>query len=71
MKLQLDWVSLPESFNWTNNKPNPQLDVAIATVFRQRYAVRVIPLYLWEAQCKAVVQLCKVANIDQVTLPSG
>ena len=49
MKPQLDWASLPEPFNWMTNQPNQQLDVTVATVFRQMYAIRVVQLYLWEA----------------------
>ena len=63
---QLDWASLLELFDCTTTQPNLQLDVTIATVFEQRYAIRVVQLCLWEARCKAVVQLCEVTIIDQV-----
>ena len=56
---------LPEPFNWTTNQPDPQPDIIIATVLGQRYAVRVVQLYLLEAWHKAMAWLCKVANIDQ------
>ena len=65
MKPWLDWASLPKPFNWMTNQPNPQLDITVATVFGQRYAIRVAQLYLWEAQCKAMAWLCKVANMDE------
>ena len=55
MKLWLDWVSLPELFGWTTNQPDLQKDITIATVFGQRYAVRVVQLYLWEAWYEAMV----------------
>ena len=65
MKPWLDWVSLSEQFGWENNQPNLQLDITIAAVFGQRYAVRVVQLFLWETWCEAAVWLCKVARIDQ------
>ena len=40
MKPWLDWASLPELFNWMTNQPEPQPDVTIATVFGQRYTIR-------------------------------
>ena len=46
VNLRLDWAKLPEPFNWMTNQPNPQLDVTVVTVFRQRYAIRVTELYL-------------------------
>ena len=48
-----------------SDQPNPQPDVTVASVFWQRYAIRVAQLCLWEAWCKAVVQLCEVANMDK------
>ena len=65
MKLQLDWVSLPELFDWTTNQPDPWPDITVATVFGQRCTVRVAQSFLWEARCKAVARLCEVANMDQ------
>ena len=65
IKLQLNWASLPELFNWTSDQPDPQLDITVASVFGQRYAVRVVQLSLWEARCKAAVWLCEVANLDE------
>ena len=65
MKLQLDWASLPKLLNWTTNQPNPQLNITVAIVFRQRYAVRVAQLYLWESRHEAMVQLCEVASMEQ------
>ena len=65
MKPQLDWASLPEPFSWITNQPDPQLDVTVATVFEHRYTIRVVQLYLWEAQCKAMAWFCKVANMDE------
>ena len=41
MKLRLDWVSLPEPFDWMANQYNPQLNIIVATIFGQRYAIRV------------------------------
>ena len=71
MKPQLDWVSLPELFNWTTNQPNPQPYITVAAVFRQRYTIRVVQLFLWEAQHKATVQLCEAANMGQgLTYPA-
>ena len=46
-------------------QPKPLLDITIATVFGQSYTVRVLRLCLWEALCKAMAWLCKVANLDQ------
>ena len=54
MKPWLDWASLPELFYWMTNQPNPQLNITIATVFAQRYAIRVAQLYFWEAWCEAM-----------------
>ena len=65
IKLRLDWASLPELFDWTNDQPNLQPDVTVASVFEQRYAIRVAQLCLWEAWHKAVVWLCEVANMDE------
>ena len=65
IKLQLDWASLPEPFNWMTNQPDPQPDIKVASVFGHRYTVRVAQLNLWEAQCKAAAQLCEVANLDE------
>ena len=65
MDLQLDWASLLELFDWITNQPGPQLDITVATVFGQRYAIRVAQLCLWEAQCQAMAWLCEVINIDQ------
>ena len=61
------WIGqdLPEPFDWTNDQPDPQPDVTVASVFRQRYTVRVAQLYLWEAWHKAAVQLCEVAKMDE------
>ena len=64
MKL-MDWASLPEPFNWITNQPDPQPDITVATVFGQRYAIRVVQLCLWEAWRKATAWLCKVANMNQ------
>ena len=47
------------------NQPDPQPDVTVASVFGQRYTIRVAQLSLWEAQCKAAAQLCEVANLDE------
>ena len=41
IKLWLDWADLPELFDWTTNQPNLQPDITVASVFGQRYAVRV------------------------------
>ena len=65
MKPWLDWASLPEPFDWMTDQPDLQLDVTVASVFRQRYAIRVVQLCLWEAQCKAAAWFCKVANMDE------
>ena len=65
IKLQLDWARLPEPFDWITNQPNPQPDVTVASVFGQRYAIRVAQLYLWEAWCKAAAWLCRVADLDK------
>ena len=64
MKLQLDWASLPEPFNWMTNQPDLQPDITLASVFGQRYAVRVVQLCLLEAWCKAAAWLCEVSNMD-------
>ena len=40
IKLQIDWASLPELFDWMTNQPDPQQDITVASVFMQRYAVR-------------------------------
>ena len=56
---------LARAFNWMTNQPNLQLNITVATVFRQRYTIRVVQLYLWEAQHKAMAWLCKVANMDE------
>ena len=45
MKQWLDWVGLPELFNWMTNQPDPQLDITAAAVFEQRYAIRVAQLF--------------------------
>ena len=65
MELWLDWASLPKPFDWMTNQPNPPLDITIATVFSQKYAIRVVQLCLWEAQCKASAWLSEVASMDQ------
>ena len=65
MKPRLYWASMPKPFDWMTNQPNRQLDITIAAIFRQRYAIRVAKLVLWNAQCEAMVWLCKVANLDQ------
>ena len=65
IKPWLDWASLPEPFNWMSDQCNPQPDVTVASVFKQRYAFRVAHLSLWEAWHKAVVWLCEVANMDE------
>ena len=39
MKPRLDWVDLPEPFDWKNDQPNLQLDVSVASIFGHRYAV--------------------------------
>ena len=65
MKLWLDWASLPELFDWTTNQPDPQPDITAATVFGQRYAIRVAQSCLWEAQCETTVWFCEVSNMDQ------
>ena len=44
MKPQLDWASLTKLFNWMTNQPDPQPDITVATVFGQRYAVRLMQL---------------------------
>ena len=49
MKLQLDWMSLPKPFNWKTNQSDLQLDIMVAAVFGQRYAIRVAQPYIWEA----------------------
>ena len=46
IKLWLDWASLPKLFDWMTNQPNPQPDVTVASVSRQRYAIRVVQLSL-------------------------
>ena len=63
MKPKLDWVSLPKLFDWKNNQSDLQLDITVAAVFRQRYAIRVAQSYMWEAWCKAAAWLCEVANV--------
>ena len=65
MKPWLDWACLPKPFDWMNNQPNLQPDITVATIFGQRYAVRPPQSCLWEAQRKAAVQLCEVANMDK------
>ena len=65
MKPWLDWASLPELFNWMTNQPNLHLDITVASVFGQRYDVRIAQLCLWEARRKAVVRLCEVAIMDE------
>ena len=65
MKLGLDWVSLPKLLNWTFNQSDPQLDITIAVVFKQRYAIRVTQSYMWEAQHEVMMKLCKVSNMGQ------
>ena len=64
MKPWLDWAILLKLSNWMTNQPDLQPDITVATVFGQRYTVRVVQLYLWEAQCKATVWLCEYGNID-------
>ena len=49
MRLWLDQASLPKPFNKMTNHPDPQPDITVATVFRQRYTIRVAQLYLWES----------------------
>ena len=65
MKPWLDWASLTKPLNWTSSLSDLQLDITVAAVFGQRYAVRVAQSYVWEALCKAVMQLRKVTNMDQ------
>ena len=55
IKPWLDCASLSEPFNWMSNQPDPQLDITVASVFRNRYAIRVAQLCLWEAWCKATM----------------
>ena len=69
VKLWLAWADLPKPYNWMTNQPDPQPDVTVASVFGQRYAIRVAQLCLWEAHHKAAVWLCMVANMDK-GLPS-
>ena len=52
MKPWLNWESLPELFDWKTNQPDPQLDISIAAIFRQRYAIRVVQFYLWRLSRK-------------------
>ena len=47
------------------NQPDPQLDITVAAVFRQRYIVRVAFFFLWDTKHEATAWLCKVANVDQ------
>ena len=68
IKSWLDWVSLPKPFNWTTNQPNLQPDVTVASIFGQRYAVRVAQSYLWEVRCKAAVQLARLLKWTEAYL---
>ena len=52
-----------------SDQPNPQPDVTVASVFEQRYTVRVAQLSLWKAWHEAAAWLCEVANLDE-GLPS-
>ena len=52
MKSQLDWVSLPESFDWMTSQPDPQSDVTVAVIFGQRYAIRVMQLFCGRVSIK-------------------
>ena len=63
MKAWLDWASLPKLLDWMSNWSDPQPDITVAAVFRQRYAVRVPQSYMWEAWHKATVQLHEVTNM--------
>ena len=65
IKPQLNWASLPKPLDWMSNRPDPQPDVTVASLFGQRYTVRVVQLSLWEARRKAAVRLCEVANLDE------
>ena len=65
MKPWMDWVRLPEMFDWKTKQADPQLDITVVVVFGQRCAVRVAQSYMWEAQCEAKAWLCEVANVDQ------
>ena len=49
MNSWLDWLSLPEPFDQKTSQSDPQPDIAVAVVFGQRYVVRVVKLYIWEA----------------------
>ena len=44
IKPRLDWADLPKLFDWTTNQPDPQPDITVASVFGQRYTVRVLQL---------------------------
>ena len=35
---------MPEPFYWKNDQPDPQPDITVASVFRHRYAIRVVQL---------------------------
>ena len=65
MKPQLDWARLPKLLDRTSNWSDPQLDISVVAVFQQRYAIRIAQSYIWEAWCKAMVQLQEVANMGQ------
>ena len=60
----LAWVGLLELFDWKLYQPNYSLDITVAAVFRQKYAVRVAQSQLCSAWCNAVAWLQKVANIN-------
>ena len=54
-------MRLPELFDLKTNQP----EISVAAIFRQRYTIRVVQLYMWETRYKSVAQLHKVTNVDQ------